>query len=120
MKIHRYCLKSENDKPENLYTNFLVYTSGIVCKPEKMVYSVTLEECSSKDNYDMMAWKSKQNNEINYIYKNRNLISACFPYGVDNEIRRGRGEIVYLKIIECKECSIAKDLENNRAEWDTK
>lgn len=120
MQIHRYCLKSKDGKPHKLHTNSLPYTSGIVCRPEEMVYSITLEECSSKDNYDMMAWKSKRNNEIDYIHKNKNLISVCFTYGVDKEIKLGRGEIVYLKIIECKECSIAKDLDNNRAEWDTK
>ena len=119
MKIHRYCLMSRSGEPNMIFDSYVPYImTGIVCNPKEMVYSITFEECNS-DEYDMVAFR-KENNEIDYIYKNKILISACFPYGLDSEIKLGRGEIVYLKIVKCEECSIAEELENHRAEWDIK
>lgn len=117
MKIHRYCLMSENYGPNMIHDSSLPYIA--LRRPEEMVYSITFEECNS-DEYEMVAWKKKGNNKIEFIHKNRKSLSSCFAYGLDKEIELGRGEMVYLKIVECKECSIVKELENHRAEWDIK
>lgn len=119
MKIYRYCLMYENHEPNMIYDNSFPYISGLICRSEEMVYSITFEECNI-DEYDMVAWKRKEDGKIDYIYKSKTHISVCFPYGLDSEIKLGRGEIVYLKIVEYKECSIARELENHRAEWDIK
>lgn len=76
-----------------------------------MIYIVTLEECSENE-CEYFGWKYKNEHKISFIFKNQKLLSTCFTYGIDTEIENGTGNIVYLKITECKPCCAAKDIKN--------
>lgn len=58
--------------------------------------------------------------KIKYIVKTLLMLSTCFQYGLEKELKKNGGRVVYLKTTEIKECSIAKELQVHRAEWDTK
>lgn len=117
MLHQRYGLRYDDGVPHQLYTNYINYIGGLVCGPHELVYDITFEECS-KEEQEMVAWRYKDQTDVNFIFKNRTLLSVCFPYGLDAAIKAGQGDIVYLKEVSSKLCSEAKDLKNHRADWD--
>lgn len=117
MRHYRYAIKQNNDILGSIHRNYLAYQSGLLCNKNETVYSVTFEECK-KDGYDMVAWRNTGENKIDYIFKNTILLNTCFPYGIKPMLDNGKGSIIYLKIIDVRSCSTAKELGSHRAEWD--
>lgn len=115
MQIHSYCTIRNGipDFVDSLYKTFLF---GIACRKEEMVYSVTFEEGTEKD-YDMVGYEN--NDAVDYIFPTPLHLSACFSYGINRHIEKhGGGRIVFLKILQTKECSPAGMLAEHRADWD--
>lgn len=116
---HRYGIaKSPDDKePQYVQPHYWHYTTGLVCTPDESIYNITLMECA-EGRHDMVAWQETDSTDIDFIFKNKMLLTTCFPYGVDAEIKRDRGRIVYLKIIDQTYLCKAKDLKEHRRPWD--
>lgn len=74
-----------------------------------MVYIVTLKECSENE-CEYFGWRYKNEHNIAFIFKSRKLLSACFPYGLDAEIKNDKGNIVYLKLAEYKLHCASRDI----------
>lgn len=107
--IKAYCTM-RNGEPHNVHNEHKAFTSGIMCKPDEMVYIISFEECN-EESYDMVGYK--YNGKINYIFKTLLMLSTCFQYGLKKHIEKNGGRVVYLKIIDVKEYALAKDLKTN-------
>lgn len=53
-------------------------------------------------NGEYYGWIDKGEKEPEMIWRGKGLFSMCFPYGPEEEVKRGRGEIVRLSIVEKK------------------
>lgn len=101
----------------DIYESFHAYTSGLVCESNEEVYALEFSECTEKE-CDMYGWWSNDDGKVILIYPSLQVLSVCFPYGIDSEVQRGIGRIVPLKVVSAVSCGHAGELRNHRASWD--
>lgn len=101
----------------DIYESFHAYVSGLVCKPDEEVYALEFSECAEEE-CNMYGWWSNEDEKVILIYPSLQVLSVCFPYGIDSEIQRGLGRIVPLKVISSVSCGRAGQLKSHRANWD--
>lgn len=118
MTHHRYALRDQTEKFHSIYSNYRFYRNSCVCKPNKEVFALTLEETTESE-HELIGWKDHRTQKLSPIFRNRALLSVYFPYGLEAAIAANQGQIVYLKITSVESCGTAGELERNRAAWDT-
>ena len=112
---HRYGMRYNDGVPHNLYKNYRVFTGGLVCGRDELIYDIAFEECDESE-HQMVAWRRTGETDIEMIFKNITLLSVCFPYGLDSALKCEQGQVVYLKEISSRPICKAKDLKQYRAD----
>lgn len=114
--IYKYATRDDRGWDE-AYDSPRVFTSGLVCGRDAIVYELELVEVSEDDGWDFVGWRDFRFNDTNgegddvsLVWPNFRAFEMCFTYGVDAEVEAGRGEIVYMQLVDHTELGAARDL----------
>lgn len=63
-----------------------------LCDKEiKEVYRVLVREIKKGDKSEYWGWWDNESNKFEFVYLHRDILGMCFPYGLDAEIKHGKG-----------------------------
>ena len=96
MCIIKYASKNERDG--RFYNIFPSVLQVKMCGySEDEIWEVTLEEDADGDYW---SFQYTGNDDFHLIFPHKVLFNVCFAYGVDAEIKAGKGRIAHLKIVK--------------------
>lgn len=91
-----YCT-SYQDGYRNFYGSVRQVTMCLTGPDDKTpIYSVDVTEDDA--NGTMWAWWDAQRSSFSMVYKTRQVLEICFPYGIDVEEKRDRGKACKVSI----------------------
>lgn len=115
--IYKYATKDDRGWDE-AYDSPRTFTSGLVCGQDAIVYELELAEVGESDDWDFVGWRDFRFNDsgsgetdgVSLVWPNFRAFDMCFTYGVDAEVEAGRGEIVYMQLIDYTELGAVRNL----------
>lgn len=112
--IIKYAVKDPNGKYQDVYGDVRTFSSGMVCSGDDVVYELELVEIGEGEDYDFVGFRYSEqfggDGDVDLIWSLFNAFDMCFTYGVEEEVERGMGEIVYMQLVGERELGRARDL----------
>lgn len=66
------------------------------------ISEVLVKEMSDGDKSSYWAWWDNDSDRFTMLYYHRDLLSICFPYGIEAEVDRGRGKDYNVSVDEMR------------------